>query len=96
MNSTMLADAFGSGHKVLWCNVPCDEHYAMPEAGISYFQGNDYDAFKQRVLELLEMPKDEYARLTRDKARYISNYDPARPPHVAIRQAVLKAVAGTR
>ena len=81
MNSTALAEIFSWGQKVLWCNVPNDEHYEMPEAGISYFHGDDYNAFKERVLMLLNMPQAEYEMSTREGARYINNYDPANPPH---------------
>jgi surface carbohydrate biosynthesis protein len=91
LNSTTLAEVFAWGKKVLWCNVNEDEHYEMPEAGISYFHGDDYDAFKQRVLMLLEMPDAEFARQTKDDARYINNFDPANPPHEIIRAAIMQA-----
>lgn len=81
LNSTLLLEGFSRGKKVLWCNVPKDEHYEMPEAGISYFEGGDYTAFKERVLMLLKMPQDYYEETTRERARYISNYNPLTPPH---------------
>lgn len=93
LNSTTLAEVFAWGQKVLWCNVPDDEHYEMPEAGISYFCGDNYNAFKERVLELLEMPQDNYEKLTREGARYICNYDPGNLPHEAIRAAIINAIA---
>lgn len=93
LNSTTLSEVFAWGQKVLWCNVPDDEHYQMPEAGISYFHGDDYDAFKQRVLELLEMPQDSYANLTAERARHINNYDPANPPHEKIRATIIEALS---
>jgi len=92
LNSTTLAEVFAWGQKVLWCNIPNDEHYEMLEAGISYFHGNDYSAFKQRVLVILEMPQAEYARETQQAARYINNFDPAHPPQEIIRSAVVKAL----
>lgn len=95
LNSTTLSEVFAWGQKTLWCNVPNDEHYEMPEAGISYFAGDDYSAFKERVLMLLKMPRDEYEKLTREKARYINQYDPANPPHEIIRMAVIKALSGS-
>jgi surface carbohydrate biosynthesis protein len=93
LNSTMLAEVFSWGQKVLWCNVPDDEHYEMPEAGHSYFHGGDYNAFKERVLELLEMPQDNYEKLTREGARYICNFDPINPPHEIIRSAVINTLS---
>lgn len=93
LNSTTLSEVFAWGQKVLWCNVPNDEHYEMPEAGISYFSGDDYSAFKGRVLMLLDMSQQEYEKLTREGARYINNYDLANPPHEIIRSAVIKALS---
>lgn len=93
LNSTTLAEVFPWGKKVLWCNVPDDEHYEMPEAGISYFHGDDYNAFKERVLMLLKMPQEDYEMLTREGARYINNFDLANPPHKVIRAAILDALA---
>lgn len=95
LNSTVLLEAFSWGQKVLWCNATTDEHFEMPEAGVSYFHGEDYAAFRDRVLALLSMPQAEYEALTRDKARYINNFDPACPPHEAIRSRVLTALSGT-
>lgn len=95
LNSTTLSEIFAWGQKVLWCNVPDDEHFEMPEAGHSYFHGDDYNAFKERVLELLEMPQDDYKKLTGERARYINNYDSLNPPHEIIRSAVIKALSNS-
>ncbi|MDO8291975.1 MAG: hypothetical protein Q7T29_03760 [Gallionella sp.] len=95
LNSTTLSEVFAWGQKVLWCNVPDDEHYEMPEAGDSYFHGDDYNAFKERVLELLEMPQNDYEKLTSERARYINNYDPVNPPHEIIRSAIIKALSNS-
>jgi len=93
MNSTTLAEIFSWGHKVLWCNLPNDDHYEMPEAGISYFCGDDYSEFKERVLTLLSMPLAEYKIHTCEGARYINNYNPANPPHQIIRSVILEALS---
>jgi surface carbohydrate biosynthesis protein len=93
LNSTLLSEAFSRGKKVLWCNVSKDEHFEMPEAGISYFEGSDYAAFKERALMLLKMPQDEYEEATGERARYISNYNPLSPPHEVIRTAVIKVLS---
>lgn len=92
LNSTMLAEVFSWGQKVLWCNVPNDDHFEMPEAGISYFHGDDYGAFKERVLTLLRMPQKDYEMLTREAARYINNYDTESLPHENIRSVILKSM----
>lgn len=93
LNSTTLAEVFSWGQKVLWCNVPNDVHYEMPEAGISYFYGDNYDEFKSHVLMLLSMPQEDYEMHTRDRARYINNYDLANPPHEIIRSAVITVLS---
>ncbi len=89
LNSTTLAELFSWGQKVLWCNVPNDVHYEMAEADISYFHGDDYNAFKVRALMLLKMPQEDYEIHTRDRARYINNYDPTTPSYEIIRSAVI-------
>lgn len=95
LNSTTIAEVFSWGKKVLWCNVPNDEHYEMPEAGISYFHGDDYNAFKERVLMLLKMPQEDYEMRTHEGARYINSYNPANPPHEIIRSAVIKVLSNS-
>jgi len=93
LNSTPLLDAFSWGKKVLWCNITDDEHYAMPAAGISYFSGNNYTAFKERILMLLNMPQKEYELCTRQNALYINNFNPDNPPHEIIRKTIMKALS---
>jgi surface carbohydrate biosynthesis protein len=95
LNSTILSEIFACGQKVLWCNVPNDEHYRMPEAGISYFDGADYHVFKERVITLLETPQAEYECMTSEQARYINNYDPVNPPHEIIRAAIGNALSNS-
>ncbi|MEW6165104.1 MAG: hypothetical protein AB1642_08595 [Pseudomonadota bacterium] len=92
LNSTTLSEVFAWGRKVLWCNVPDDEHFEMPEAGISYFHGGDYQAFRQRVLELLEMPQERYQELSAKSARHINRFDPLNPPHEIIRSTIIGAL----
>lgn len=92
LNSTTLSEVFAWGQKVLWCNVPNDEHYEMPEAGISYFQGNDYSDFKKRVLKHLEISQNDYENLTSKRSHYINNYNPDHPTHELIRSAVTNAL----
>ncbi len=92
LNSTPLLEAFAWGHKTLWCNIPEDERFEMLEAGISYFSGDDYAAFKARVLQILDMPQDEYMQKTGKGAHYINNFDPAHPPHELIRAEIVNAL----
>jgi surface carbohydrate biosynthesis protein len=92
MNSTTLAEVFSWGHKVLWCNVPNDDHYEMPEAGISYFHGDDYSSFRERIFMILNMPQSEYEACTTKGAQYINNYDALNPPHESIRSVIKKSL----
>jgi len=93
LNSTLLAEAFSWGNKVLWCNVTNDELFKMDEAGLSYFCENNYDAFKKRVNKILRMPAHRYKNMMKEKAKYICNFDVDRPPHKVIRSAILEKLA---
>jgi hypothetical protein len=93
LNSTTLAEVFAWGNKVLWCNVPADEHLQMPEAGPAYFAGADYAAFKRQVLELVAMLPAQFAGATRSNAHFINAFDADRPAHMVIRQAVLASLS---
>jgi surface carbohydrate biosynthesis protein len=93
LNSTTLSEVFAWGQKVLWCNVPDDDHFAMPEAGDSYFYGDDFNGFKRRIIDLLATPQGSYISRMKERARYINNYDPVNPPHKVIRAHLIKALA---
>jgi hypothetical protein len=90
VNSTVLSECFSWGKKVLWCNTPNDEYFEMPEAGLNYFHGENYELFKERVLTLLRMPQKEYVDSTREAAHYINNYDISNPPHEEMQAAIAK------
>lgn len=94
LSSTTLSEIFACGSKVLWCNFLEDEFFAMPKAGISYFGSSEYEDFKERVLTLLNMDQAVYEKTTKQSARYINNYDPANPPHEAIRTVIVKQLIG--
>ena len=93
LNSTTLSEVFAWRQKVLWCNVPDDEHFEMHEASISYFHGDDYNAFKNRVIELMNISNDDYKEITKFGAHYINNYDSMNPPHEIIRSSIIKALS---
>jgi hypothetical protein len=95
LNSTTLAEVFAWGNKVLWCNVPADEHFQMPEAGLAYFAGADYAAFKRKVLELIIMPPERFTAVTRSNAHFINAFDAERPAHMVIRQMVLASMSSS-
>jgi len=90
--STVLAEVFSWGQKVLYCNMLKSEWMEMPEAGISYFCKNDYDTFKKRIDELLKMDIDDYRKLTYNNSKYICNYKPDQPAHEIIRSTILKEI----
>jgi surface carbohydrate biosynthesis protein len=92
--STVLLDAFSWGSKVLYTNMGNSEWFEVSEAGISYYHKNDYDSFKKKVIELLEMDIGVYRKLTKKKANYINNFNPERPAHKIIRETILKKISG--
>lgn len=73
MNSTMLAQVFSWGTKVLWCNTINDEIFAMPEAGICYYAGNDFDQFLSKIKSLIDMSEEDFIKITSLNAVYINN-----------------------
>ena len=91
-NSTVLSEMFALEKKVLWCNTVNDHFFEMPEAGISYFFGDDYSLFESRVFELLEMPQLEYKKPNRDRPRHICNFNPNLMPQDIIRSKVFNAI----
>jgi surface carbohydrate biosynthesis protein len=92
LNSTVLADVFSWGSKVLYANLLNSEWFEIPEAGISYYCENDYEGFKNKIDELLNMDIDEYRNMTQKNAKYICNYNPDQPAHEIIRSTILKEI----
>ena len=92
LNSTVLADVFSWGSKVLYANLLDSEWFETPEAGISYYNKNDYEGFKNKIDELLNMDIDEYRNMTKKNAKYICNYNPDQPAHEIIRSTILKEI----
>ncbi len=92
LNSTTLSEILSWKHKVLWCNLTNDEHYEMTVAGICYFSGDDYEAFRERVSYLLNMPQSEFEKCIEGRVSYINNFNPASPPHQLIRSKVIQVL----
>jgi len=90
--TTVLADVFSWGSKVLYANLLNNEWFETPEAGISYFSKNDYVEFRNKVDELLNMDIDDYRKVTQKNAKYICNYNPEKPAHEIIRSTILKEI----
>ena len=93
LNSTVLSEVFAWGNKVMWCNVPADEHFQMTEAGPAYFTGTEYAVFKRQVLQMLAMSPTQFSAATRSHAHFINAFDSERPAHKVIRQAVLASLS---
>lgn len=90
LNSTCGVEAFGAGRKVLFFNALGHPHYGFhgKYMGLSYLEGEDYGAFKERLTSILGMDISRYREATRDGARYLMNDDPQNPAHVQIRQRI--------
>lgn len=89
LNSTVLLEVLRTNTKVLFCNLYGYDYYEMADAGISYFEGDDYYEFKKRVLYLLKMNNDLYFSESKGKFEYISNINNENPPHLIIRGHVI-------
>jgi len=86
MNSTMLAEVFSWGTKVLWCNTINDEIFAMPEAGICYFTGNQFNQFFSKIMLLIGMSDELFIHSTSLNAAYINN------PNISVGDIIRKRV----
>ena len=77
---------------MLYTNLLNSEWLEMPEAGISYYNKNDYEGFKNKINELINMDIDNYRKITHKNAKYICNYNPKKPAHEIIRSTILKDI----
>jgi len=88
-SSTLLAEMFGLGNKVLSINFSGNGWWVDYDPMIM-FTKPDYSLFKKCLNELRSEPYDEYRRRTKEYATYLMNYNPDSPPHMFIRKKVLQ------
>lgn len=87
--SSLGVEAFGWGKRVLLCNFKGDPKGELPVQGIFSLTKPDYALFKERLDAIRSMSDEEFRRHTGPAARYLMQFDPTRPAHVAIRKHVL-------
>ena len=91
--STVAYEAFGWGKKVLFCNFSKDRNYNFEMDGFWSINNCCYDTFKKQLNYLIKVDDQEYARLTKEFARYVMNYDFSMPPHNYIRKIITQHVS---
>lgn len=92
--STLGIEALGWGKKALLCNFTGDDGCALPSQGLWSLSEPDYGAFRDRLDAIRAMTDAAYQRVAGEFARYMMQFDFARPAHLAIREHVLACLDG--
>jgi hypothetical protein len=91
--STALFEAMGWGKKVLFCNFSGDAAYDCPLKGPWSVGGDEgYPEFARKLDALRSMSAQEYEAQAGPARRRLMSFDPARPAHRVIREAVAAAL----
>lgn len=88
--STAAREAFGWGEKVLFCNFSGLSACDFPREGFWELNEYDYEKFKKCLNDIISMDKKDYALAAKEAADYVMKSDINNPPHVYIRQVLLK------
>jgi surface carbohydrate biosynthesis protein len=92
--SAAAIEAFGWGKKIFLCNYTDNPLYSFTILNLCMTDRADYSIFKERLLKLIKMDHQTFLNETRDKQKYIMNYDPDFPVNEYIRRIVLKHLRG--
>jgi len=87
MGSTTPREAFGMGKKILYCDFTKSDLYNDYHEMVLYKDQN-YESFKKKLDELLEIPIDHYRKNTKEYASYLMNNNLKCPPHLIIRKTI--------
>lgn len=87
--STLGAEAMGFGKKVLFCNGSNDFNIGLPAAEFCYYEGNVYNEFKEKVVELLSIEIEKYQEMSLKLLPNIMQYSDYKMPHEIIRSDIL-------
>jgi surface carbohydrate biosynthesis protein len=87
MGSTLTREAFGFGKKILYCDFTESDLYNDYNTMI-LFKEQNYESLKNRINELLKMPKNEYKNNTEEYASYLMSNNIKCPPHLVIRKTI--------
>ncbi len=96
MTSSVLWESFGRGNKVLAVNLTDNEIYDFPIPGIWSMRQPSYQAFAERVQQLLAMPQVDWLDLTREARFDLIAYREDAPPHQLINQHLRKLLIDSR
>ena len=75
------------GKKILYCDFTKSDLYNDYHEMVLYKDQN-YESFKKRLDELLEIPIDDYRKNTKEYASYLMNNNLKCPPHLIIRKTI--------
>lgn len=88
LHSTVLAEAFSWGKKVLWSNATCEADFRFHEAGISYFEGNNLEQYCNKITSLLKMDSKIFKKKTKKHALFFNKYDPNKPSYKVLKEYI--------
>ena len=91
--STLAAEMFGGGHKVLFVNPFCEEWLKTVNDGPWYCPGTNYNEFKKKLSYLLNVSNEDYLSLASSEMKYVMNFNPSQLPHKLIRARIEEIVA---
>jgi surface carbohydrate biosynthesis protein len=94
LHSTAAFEAFGWGRKTLFCNLSGDPTLSCPVPGPWSLASGPYEAFRERMDALRAKPRETFRAEAAEAARYMMNYDPARPAHRQVRELIDAVLAG--
>ena len=87
--STAALEAVGWGKKVFLCNYSMKPEYSFTFSDVCTTDVIEYDVFKKKLIELINLSSEEYNDLTRSKQKYVMNYNPDYPVNLYLRELIL-------
>lgn len=91
--STATFEAFGWGKKILLCNFYGYPEYSFKICDICTVNIDDYNVFKTKLLNLIEMDDDVYKNITYRYRKYFMNYDRNESATERVRRMVLEHIS---
>ena len=85
--TTILAECFGLGKKIMYCDVS-DRKIFHDHNSIILFSKPNYNSFKNRLNELLNESYNKYLERTSNYRAYVMNYNKDCLPHLFIRKKI--------
>jgi surface carbohydrate biosynthesis protein len=90
--SSLLVEAFGRGKRILALNPSGNRDLDFPIQGVWTLQDPRYEAFKERLMMIIEMSDDEW-RTTAGRAPHsLIAYDPKNPTDFVVKNLVRSSV----